>query len=129
MTAQVQRHVLTALSGIAIVLAIALPAPACAVRPATPREIAAINRLLGASERTLHTRLAWVHISTVGPFALAYLHGPEQVSAILLRGSGERWRNLAAISDEGLRCGLAPAPVIADLQLQRFNEGPKPCAP
>jgi hypothetical protein len=128
MSVHVERHILTALAGIMAALAIALPALALGERPATRGESAAINRLLRASERTLHTRLAWVHVSTAGPFALAYLHGPGQVSAILLHGSGEHWRSLATISDEGLRCGLAPAAVIADLHLERFNEGPHPCS-
>jgi hypothetical protein len=34
----------------------------------------------------------------------------------------------ATISDEGLRCGLVPAKVVADLQLERYNEGPEPCS-
>lgn len=110
------------------VLALALPLGAAAERPATPSEFAAVNRLLAASERTLNTRLAWVHMSTRGPFALAYLGGPGQISATLLRGSGQRWKYLATISDAGLRCGLAPPVVIADLDLERYNEGPKPCA-
>jgi hypothetical protein len=98
-----------------------------AERPASRSEFAAVNRTLAVSERSLHTRLRWVHVSTAGPFALAYLTG-GQTSAILLRGSHLSWRGLAAISDEGLRCGLAPAAVIEDLQLDRYNDGPKPCS-
>lgn len=105
------------------------PATALAERPATRTELTAINRLLAPSEETLHVRLDWVKVSTRGPFALAYLTGPGQTSAIVLRGSGRRWRSLGAISDEGLRCGLVPPPVVADLHLEKFNEGPKPCEP
>ena len=109
-------------------ITLAAPAVALAERPARPPEFGAINRLLGASERSLHTRLLWVHVSTRGPYALAYLAGSQE-AAIVLRGAGIRWRSLAVISDEGLRCGLVPTPVVADLDLERFNIGPKPCAP
>jgi hypothetical protein len=105
------------------------PAAALAERPATRTEFAAINRLLAPSEETLHVNLDWVKVSTRGPFALAYLSGKGQISAIVLRGSGRRWRSLGAISDEGLRCGLVPSLVVADLHLEKFNEGPKPCSP
>jgi hypothetical protein len=105
------------------------PVAALAERPATRTEYTAINRLLASSEASLHTRLDWVKVSTRGPFALAYLSGPGQVSAIVLQGSGRHWRSLAAISDEGLRCGLVPPPVVADLHLERYNEGPHPCEP
>jgi hypothetical protein len=109
------------------VLALALPGGAVAERPASRSELAAINRFFEDTERTLHVKLAWVHVSTRGPFALAYLRG-GQSSAALLHGSGTQWTDLATISDEGLRCGLAPPAVIADLDLEQYNEGPKPCA-
>ncbi|HSZ69780.1 MAG TPA: hypothetical protein VK756_05400 [Solirubrobacteraceae bacterium] len=108
-------------------LALGCPALALAQRPATPAEFAAIRRLLGPSASSLHDRLEWVHVSTRGPFALAYLTGPQE-AAIVLRGAGARWASLAAISDEGLRCGLVPAAVVADLRLERYNDGPKPCS-
>jgi hypothetical protein len=111
-----------------VLLVGALPSGAAAERPATPSEFAAINRLLAPSARTLNVKLAWVKVSTRGPFALAYMNGPGQVGATLLRGSGQHWTYLATISDEGLRCGLAPPAVIADLHAERFNEGPKPCS-
>lgn len=120
--------------GVAVGVAVAAvalvgPAAALAERPATRSEVAAINRLLAPSEETLRVRLHWVRVSTRGPFALAYLTGEGQISAIVLRGAGQRWRSLAAISDEGLRCGLVPSRVVADLQLEKFNEGPHPCEP
>lgn len=118
--------------GVAVVLAVAalaVPAGALAERPATHGEFIAVERLLAASEESLHVRLDWVKVSTRGPFALAYLSGEGQTSAIVLRGSGRHWRSLAAISDEGLRCGLVPPAVVADLHLEKFNEGPKPCGP
>lgn len=68
-------------------------------------------------------------VSTRGPFALAYLSGKGQISAIVLRDGGRHWRGLATISDEGLRCGLVPPPVVAVLHLERYNEGPHPCEP
>lgn len=83
----------------------------------------------GGNEHSLHVHLDWVKVSTHGPFALAYLTGDGQTSAIVLRGHGRRWRSLGAISDEGLRCGLVPPAVVADLRLERYNEGPKPCEP
>ncbi len=114
---------------LAVLAAVTLAAPALAVaeRPARPAEFAAINRLLSPSASSLHDRLEWVHVSTHGAFALAYLTGPQE-AAIVLRGSGSRWASLAAISDEGLRCGLVPPPVVTDLQLERYNDGPKPCS-
>lgn len=114
---------------LAVLAAVTLAAPAVALaeRPARPAEFAAINRLLSPSASSLHDRLEWVHVSTRGPFALAYLTGPQE-AAIVLRGSGARWASLAAISDEGLRCGLVPAAVVADLRLERYNDGPKPCS-
>jgi hypothetical protein len=70
-----------------------------------------------------------VKVSTHGPFALAYLTGRGQTSAIVLRGVGRLWRSLGVISDEGLRCGLVPPAVVADLHLENFNEGSHPCEP
>ena len=96
---------------------------------ATRAEFGAIDRLLAPTERTLDVALRWVRVSGRGPFALAYLNGAGQVSAIVLRGTGTHWRSLAAISDEGLRCGLVPPGVVSDLQLERYNEGPHPCGP
>jgi hypothetical protein len=78
------------------------------------------------TERTLHVELEWVEVSTQGPFALAYLQGGQD-TATLLRGAGTRWRGIATISDEGLRCGLVPPRIIAGLHLERYNEGPHPC--
>jgi hypothetical protein len=103
-----------------------LAGPASAERPATRAEFAAINHYFVSTERTLHDRLAWVKVSTRGPFALAFLSGP-QIAAVVLRGSGDRWRAIDTISDEGLKCGLVPRAVIADLHLERYNEGPRPC--
>jgi hypothetical protein len=120
------RRGLTAL--VACLAVLALPAAtALAERPATAAEFAAIDRSFTATERTLHVRLEWVQVSTRGPFALAYLRGGQD-SAVVLRGSGTHWRGLATISDEGLRCGLVPPAVIADLHLERWNEGPHPCS-
>jgi hypothetical protein len=113
----------------AAVVALVGPAAALAERPATRSEFTAINRLLAPSKETLHVHLDWVKVSTRGPFALAYLTGEGQTSAIVLRGGGRHWRGLATISDEGLRCGLVPPPVVADLHLERYNEGPHPCEP
>lgn len=110
-------------------LALVVAASALAERPASRREFSAINHLLAPAEQSLRVHLDWVKVSTRGPFALAYLTGPEQTSAIVLRGSGRRWRSLGAISDEGLRCGLVPPAVVAELGLEKFNEGPKPCSP
>lgn len=112
---------------LACVVALAATGSASAQRPARPAEFQAIDRLFAETERSLHVRLTWVHVSTAGPFALAYLTGGQD-TATLLRGSGSRWTALATISDEGLRCGLVPARVISDLQLERYNEGPKPCS-
>lgn len=109
------------------VAAVVCPAVALAQRPATRREFVAINRLLDPSVSSLHDRLAWVHVSTRGPFALAYLSG-QQEAAIVLRGAGARWTDLGAISDEGLRCNLVPPAVVEDLHLERYNDGPKPCS-
>jgi hypothetical protein len=109
--------------------ALTASAGALAERPATRTEFSAIDHLLAPSEQSLHVRLDWVKVSTRGPFALAYLTGAEQTGAIVLRGAGRRWRSLGAISDEGLRCGLVPPRVIADLHLERYNGGPKPCEP
>lgn len=106
--------------------ALMLAPAASAERPAGARERAAINRYFASTERSLHDTLAWVHISTVGPFALAYLRGGQE-AAILMRGTGTHWRSLDAVSDEGLHCGLAPPRVIADLNVEAFNDGPKPC--
>jgi hypothetical protein len=97
-------------------------------RPATRSEFTAIDYYFRETERTLHNRLAWVHVSTRGPFALAYLTGGQD-TATVLRGGGRHWRGLATISDEGLRCGLVPPPVVAELHLERYNEGPHPCEP
>jgi hypothetical protein len=97
-------------------------------RPATRAERRTISRLLAATERSLHVHVDWVKVSTRGPFALVYLSGPGQVSAIVLRGSGRQWRGLAVISDEGLRCGLVPPAVVVELHLEKYNEGPKPCS-
>ncbi|HSZ69268.1 MAG TPA: hypothetical protein VK756_02790 [Solirubrobacteraceae bacterium] len=105
---------------------LALAAPAAAERTATRAEFAAINHYFVRTERTLQDRLAWVKVSTRGPFALADLSGP-QVAAVVLRGSGHRWRAIDTISDEGLKCGLVPHAVIADLHLERYNDGPRPC--
>ena len=99
-----------------------------AERPATRSEFTAIDHYFRETKRTLHDRLAWVHVSTRGPFALAYLTGGQD-TATVLRGSGSRWTALATISDEGLRCGLVPPRVVAELQLKRYNEGPHPCEP
>lgn len=110
-------------------LALVVAASALAERPATRGEFSAIDHLLAPAEESLHVHLDWVNVSTRGPFALAYLTGREQTSAIVLRGKDQRWRSLAAISDEGLRCGVVPPAVVADLQLEKFNEGPKPCSP
>lgn len=96
-------------------------------RPATPTEFAAIDRYFSATERTLQVKLAWVNVSTVGPYALAYLRGGQTTVAVL-RGAGAAWRNLATISDEGLRCGLVPPAVVSGLEMERWNEGPKPCS-
>jgi len=107
-----------------------LPAAvAIAERPANRREFAAIDRYLAPTERSLHMRLDWVKISTRGPFALAYLSGAGSISANVLRGAGVHWRYFATISDEGLPCGTVPGSVVADLQLERYNAGPKPCSP
>jgi hypothetical protein len=100
-----------------------------AERPVTRSEFAAINRLLEPSEETLQVHLDWVKASTHGPFALAYLTGRGQTSAIVLRRIGRHWRSLGVIFDEGLRCGLVPPAVVADLHLESFNEGPHPCGP
>ncbi len=97
-------------------------------RAATPTEFAAIDRYFAGSESSLHVRLDWVRVSTRAPYALAYLAGPEQVSVNVLRGAGRSWRNLATISDEGLRCGLVPPSVVSGLEMERWNEGPKPCS-
>jgi hypothetical protein len=113
----------------AATFAVVGPAAALAERPATSAEVTAINRLLASSEETLHVHLDLVKVSTRGPFALAYLKGPGQISTIVLRGSRRQWRSLGAISDEGLRCGLVPPRVVADLHLERYNEGPHPCEP
>jgi hypothetical protein len=98
-------------------------------RPATPTEFAAIDRYFAGTESSLHVRLDWVRVSTHAPYALAYLSGPEQVSVNVLRGAGNAWRNLATISDEGLRCGLVPPAIVSGLEMERWNEGPKPCEP
>lgn len=100
---------------------------ASAERPAKPLEFASINRLFAATERSLHVKLSWVRVSTRGPFALAYLAGGQD-TATVLRGAGTRWSPVATISDEGLRCGLVPPAVVADLHAERYNEGPKPCS-
>jgi hypothetical protein len=96
-------------------------------RPATPTEFVAIDRYFSATERTLHVKLAWVNVSTVGPYALAYLRGGQTTVAVL-RGSGAHWISLATISDEGLRCGLVPPAIVSGLEMERYNEGPKPCS-
>jgi hypothetical protein len=101
---------------------------AAAERPARPTEFAAINHYFAATERTLHVKLRWVHVSTRGPYALAYLAGKGQISANVMRGAGTHWSGLGAISDEGLRCGLVPLAIVAELNLERYNEGPKPCS-
>lgn len=62
------------------------------------------------------------NVSARGPFALAYPTGPQE-AAILLRCTGTRWTSLGAISDEG----SPAASVIAYLQLEKYNDGPKPC--
>jgi hypothetical protein len=115
----------------ALALAGARAAPALAERQATKSEFAAIDHYFRETERSLHDRLAWVHVSTIGPYALAYLSGTgkgdSQEAAIVLEGSGTRWTSIDTISDEGLRCGLVPPSVVADLHLERYNEGPKPC--
>lgn len=110
------------------VLACLLPASAAAERSATPREWRAIDSYFAQTERSLKDTLAWVHVSTRGPFAFAYLRG-GQTAAVLLTGSGTRWRAIDTVSDEGLRCGVAPRQVIAELQLERYNDGPRPCEP
>jgi hypothetical protein len=92
-----------------------------AERPATRTEFAAIDRYFAATERSLYVRLDWVRVSTRAPYALAYLSGAEQISVDVLRGAGTSWRNLATISDEGLRCGLVPPSVVAGLHLERYN--------
>jgi hypothetical protein len=97
-------------------------------RRATPTEFAAIDRYFSGTERSLHVHLDWVRVSTRGPYALAYLSGPGQISVNVLRGAGTAWRNLATISDEGLRCGLVPAGIVSGLEMERYNEGPKPCS-
>jgi hypothetical protein len=96
-------------------------------RPATFTEFAAIDRYFAGTESSLRVRLDWVRVSTRAPYAVAYLSGPGQVSVDVLRGAGTHWRNLATISDEGLRCGLVPPAVVSGLELERWNEGPKPC--
>lgn len=101
---------------------------AIAERPARPAEFAAINHYFVATERTLHVTLRWVHVSTRGPYALAYLAGKGGISANVLRGAGTHWSGLGAISDEGLHCGLVPPAIVAELNLERYNEGPKPCS-
>jgi hypothetical protein len=98
-------------------------------RPATPTEFAAIDRYFAATESSLHVRLDWVRVSARAPYALAYLSGAEQVSVNVLRGASTSWRNLATISDEGLRCGLVPPAVVSGLEMERYNEGPHPCGP
>ncbi len=116
-----------------IVLHLGQPVPSKRRRPvarsATRAEFGAIDRLLAPTERTLHVALRWARVSGRGPFALAYLRGARQVSAVVLRGTGSSWRSLAAISDEGLRCGLVPPAIVAELGLERYNEGPHPCSP
>jgi hypothetical protein len=115
----------------ALAMAGARAAPALAERQATRSEFAAIDHYFRETERTLDDRLAWVHVSTRGPFALAYLSsssdGKGQEAAVVLEGSGTRWTSIDTISDEGLHCGLVPASVVADLHLERYNDGPKPC--
>jgi hypothetical protein len=121
-------RVVALLSPVAV-LSLTVPAAAIAERSATRGELAAINGLLAPTEETLGVRLDWVKVSTRGPFALAYLSGRGQISAIVLHREGSQWRSLSTISDEGLRCGLVPPAVVADLHLERYNEGPHPCGP
>lgn len=61
MRAPMKRYVVVAFVGIMAALTVALPVAALAERPATPGETAAIDRLLGASERTLHTARVGAH--------------------------------------------------------------------
>jgi hypothetical protein len=96
------------------------------VHRATPTEFAAINRYLGPGARTLDDKLAWVHVSTRGPFALAYLSGGQE-AAVALKGSGSHWRALATITDERLPCGLVPLAVEAELGMERYLPGHRPC--
>jgi hypothetical protein len=103
---------------------------ASAERAASASEWTAIDHLLRPSEQSLHEHLVSVKVSTKGPFALAHLveSGEGSQGWDVLKGSGTHWRDIATISDEGLRCGLVPPPVVSDLHLERYNEGPKPCS-
>jgi hypothetical protein len=101
---------------------------ASAERAATASEWKAINKDLKKSEQSLHQKLVSVKVSTKGPFALAHLVGNGSLSWTVLKGSRAHWRNIDTISDEGLFCGLVPPSVVADLHLERYNEGPKPCS-
>jgi hypothetical protein len=110
-----------ALAGVSAVVA-------SAERAAKASEWTAINQTLRPSEQSLHEQLVSVKVSTKGPFALAHLVGSGSQGWAVLKGSGTHWRNIDTISDEGLRCGLVPPAVVSDLHMERYNEGPKPCA-
>jgi hypothetical protein len=96
-------------------------------RPATSTEFKAIRELLARGARSLHEQLDWVRVARGWPYALAYLSGADQVSVDLLKRADGRWKDLATISDEGLRCSLIPDAAVRALKLERFNAGPKPC--
>jgi hypothetical protein len=101
---------------------------ASAERAARASERAAIDKTLRPSEQSLHEKLVFVKVSTKGPFALAHLMGTGGQGWVVLKGSKAHWRDIDTISDQGLLCGLVPPAVVSDLHLERYNEGPKPCA-
>jgi hypothetical protein len=104
----------------------ALASSAAADHTASNATFREIDRYLTPSARTLDDHLRSVEVSSKGPYALAHEVGGQGYYLVLKR-KRSGWRAVVTISDQGLRCGLVPKPVISDLHLERYNIGPKPC--
>lgn len=119
-------RVAAAIVAVAASLALALPVAAGAEHLAGKAVFKEIEEYLGPSAATLEDHLASVELSDAGPYALVHEAGGQGYYAVLRR-SHSHWRDLATISDEGLRCGLVPRGVIRDLHLLRYADGRSDC--
>ncbi len=112
---------------VGLLMSFMLISTASAERPPSKSERAKIEQLEAPELRGIGDHITKIEVSTKGPYALVLSAG-GQPSADVVKRTGSRWHYVATISDEGLACSV-PAAVVADLHLERYNEGPRPCTP